>query len=430
MRPPRVVEPCAGNFVISQVAGITLGENVEIISADVSSYSNAIGYGIMNKDVGIRMHEEYAKDYPMFAGYTDPAEIAAVVIVWAELSQFMGKRHIRYYDTLCRDIMNNAEMYIGKFRDKIIQMRKDMPNFDYRGQCATITMRDLKENDLVWFDPPHFSGDYEKMFANLDQCFTFPEVPFNEIDEDYRNDLLQEAIDAGAWVVTRPNHEIDVPGLEMVYRYEYKADTFYYLYSNRCSSAAQGRTTILREEDPTYDVLFKGERLDPDAVPCIHPMKSSHANHYRLMWTKKAKMKNMGDPYGVWIGPKLIGILQLGSGLPFSHDKAIIVADCTTTSTDYKRLSKLLLMLVLTQETLDMHNEKTMWTHLGFTTVAYTDAPVSMKYRGLFKKIKTESPSPSGHKNAITYQQDNIKVATWKEAYANWLRKHGDQFNA
>lgn len=93
--------------------------------------------------------------------------------------------------------------------------------------------------------------------------------------------------------------------------------------------------------------------------------------------------------------------------------------------TNYRRLGRLILYAVLTDEFLRMVNDRSLWEHTGFTTVAYTDAPVSMKYRGLFELANRKDGAVSGTKNALVYRSKRMVAETIQGGFERWYDKHG-----
>ncbi len=430
LKPKRFIEPCAGNFSLCQVAAQAAPE-CKIVCGDVSGYSVAIGLALANMNhPDLKLRPCHHEEWPEFACLNDPLEIAAAVIVWQELAPALAKRHIRYYNTIVRDVKANAKAYLEKNTKKLRDIRDGLGGrFSFVSQDACVTMREVGPGDLVWFDPPYFLKGYEKMFSALEEAWEFPVVPFTEIDEQKRDQLLLEAHDRGAMVFCRPFEQLQLPPFPLVYQYEYKAGAHIWVHSNASEAKSLGRVVTMPERDPKWDTLAPGDRLDPKANAKLVAIDGKAANHYRLMWTKKAPMKNMGDPYAVVVGEKLVGIIQLSSGVNFGMDYALLVADCAPTYSDYRRLSKLVLYLTLTQETMEAYSKATMWEHNGVTTKAYTDAAVSMKYRDLFELVERKSPSPSGHKYALTYRTKTLPWPTWKAAYRAWHQKHGNDLH-
>jgi hypothetical protein len=131
-----------------------------------------------------------------------------------------------------------------------------------------------------------------------------------------------------------------------------------------------------------------------------------------------------GCSYIIAIDGKVAGILIVASGMTFSHEYGLIVADTTSSFSKYKRLSKLILKLTLTQEFASMLEKRFRWPVNGFTTVVYSDKNYSSKYRGLMEKVKTEEMA-IGLRYKLTYQTMNLKVPTLRAAFKEWFQKYG-----
>ncbi len=85
----------------------------------------------------------------------------------------------------------------------------------------------------------------------------------------------------------------------------------------------------------------------------------------------------------------------------------------------------MVLYSIATREMLEMLNEYFLWPHVGFTTKAYTNNPVSMKYRGFFKLAKREDLDPAMYdfRYFLTYQKFDGLFENTEEAYKEWFKE-------
>jgi hypothetical protein len=423
--PSRVFEPCAGNFVLSFVCG-AINKQIEVRSGDVSLYSVAIGHGLANQDGGIRLKPEVVDRYPFFKDKTSPAEIAATVILWAELAINLEKSHIAYCRAIARDVESNLPKVFGQVLSKVEKAKEALGKFTFTAQDACKTLQDVQSGDFVLYDPPYYLGDYEKMYEALVKYFDFPKIPYTQITEEIKLAQLQELRQRGADVFFRCEEVPEnTPGFNVVFKYLYKAEKYYYVLSNSKSEPAHGWRQILPSRKARYDVLW-GKELEPGMTAEIVPVASDLANHYRLLWTKKAMMRDAGNKFLLVVGGKVCGVISIMSADRYGHQNAVIVADAAPLNTPYRRLGKLVLYTILSREFLERINKTFMWEHTGFTTLAYTNNPVSMKYRGLFELADRKTGAPGGHKYTLTYRTSVLPFDTIQQGYDEWLRKFGD----
>jgi hypothetical protein len=398
------------------------------VSGDVSKYSIAIGGGLADRDLGVRLAEGLQQEYESFAGRNSPTDVAALALIFSELAIYREKMHIKYYASLAQDIYANQEAYLQQATEKIVSARQLLGDFEFIARDAVVTLADVGAGDVVFYDPPFWIDGYGKMFEAFDKCFTMPAVNFIPITEELKSQALCELHNKGAIVFYRPEDEVEINGYAKVFEYLYKANgRRYYVYSNSQVQCAQGWAVTFREEQQQYDVLFEDAELPLKADVKLVPLGTNAANHYRMMWTKKVSPRAAEASWGLCIDGKLAGIIGIKSGVWFGSSYAAIFSDAVPLYTRYKRLAKVVLYVICSQEFLDLVNEKFLWTYEGFTTIVYSDEPVSMKYRGVFdlaERKTTKEGDPSSHKYALVYRAQGGKYQTVKEAYRAWHGKH------
>lgn len=425
--PARVFEPCAGNFVLSLVCG-AIDPKIQVISGDVSLYSVAIGHAFANQDGGIRLKDEWLEKYPYFKGKTSPQEIGAAIIYWAELAKHLGKQHVKYYQSLVRDLNENVDRYMSGILSKIERARETLGNnYRFVAQDAAVSIQEAEKGDFVLYDPPYYMGDYEKEYEALCKCFDFPEIPYTEITPELKNTHLKELAVKGTHTFFRCEEVPEIPSYEVVFDYLYKANgKKYFVLSNSNCTPAQGWKTVMPTKKARFDVLWNAD-LTADSKIQIIPVEGAIGNHYRLLWTKKALMRDAGEKFLLTADGKVCGVISIMSAEQYGHTYACLIADAAPLNTPYRRLGKLVLHAILNDEFLESINRKFLWQHEGFTTQAYTDSPVSMKYRGLFELIDRKQQAPSGHKFALTYRANKFKWKTIQEAYDAWFKRYGSE---
>jgi hypothetical protein len=235
----------------------------------------------------------------------------------------------------------------------------------------------------------------------------------------------------GIKVYYRRNDLVSPPkNYKEIYRYQYKYDAYYSVMSNNSNKLWVGRFNPLKEEIKNYQLISKNDTITSKSKIEIVQVKASIGNHYRLLWVKKAKMTSAGWSFLVFIDSKLIGMFTIESGIKFGTNLAIIFSDPASPTSKYKRLSKLILHLIGTEEILNRINEISMWNHEGFTTRVFTNEAVSMKYRGIFD-LKERKPDKEGNwKNILIYHKKaETMEKTLEGAVLKWLNKEGKLLN-
>lgn len=426
--PKRVVVPFAGNFVIEQLAGL-VSRDIEVVSTDISLYSRGIGYGLTNTESEIKIKKEITDRFTILKDKTSPLEIAASVIFLTEASKNYRKRHIKYYQTLHKDALANQEMYYNKIMDKLVKFKETLPKkIKFLGTDACpLLENDLQKNDLIFYDPPVLLGDYEKMFTDLEDSLIYKEPEYIEMNDEVKAKQLKD-LKKNHIVYYRRNDVAKAPeGYTEVLRYRYRNRGYYTVYTNKPQKRFVGSFVPLREEVKNYKIINKKDEITPKSKIRFIRVKSLIANHYRLMWVKKAEMTDAGYSFLIFCDKKIIGVVTVESGLKFSSHLASIFSDPSAPTSRYKRLSKLILYLTSTKAFLKEFNNITMWEHIGLTTRVFTNSPVSMKYRGKFKLNLREEDKDGNFKYRLIYQNKDKLSKTYKQALSEWYSKYAKE---
>jgi hypothetical protein len=429
LKPDVAFVPFAGNFVVEQlVANISKG--IELHSTDVSLYSRGIGLGVTMQKLDAVLRPNIAEMFPIIAAKTDPLSVAVQIIFLAEASRNMGKEAIPYYSSLMDDAIKLQETYYQKIMQKIEIVHKLMGHMNFYGVDACQIIPKAEKGAFMFYDPPVLLGDYEKMFAPLESCYDYEPPGYTEMTKAVIVNHLQEFNDKEVVAYYRTNNPIEkdkVPaGYEEVYRHGYKHDAAYCIYSNAKGIKKHvGRFNALKEEVKHYPLIGDNDVITNKSKVEFLKVPGNVANHYRLMWVKKAQMSNGGVTYLIFVDGKMIGMAQLNSGLTFGTDLIPIFSDPACPHSRYKRLSKLIIGLICSKPVIDMVNEDVLWTHVGFTTKVFTNEPVSMKYRSMFELVKKEEIKDGHYKYSLIYQNRKKIHRTFKEALTAFLDKDG-----
>lgn len=427
--PKRVFVPFAGNFVVEQVVA-KLEKEIKVISGDVSLYSNAIGFAITNQKSDIKLKEELLKDFPYFKNKTTPIDIAAQVIFFSEVAQARAKAEkIRYYKSIYEDAVKNQEKYIEIILEKIKKVKKTLSNIEYSALDAGVLIQSAKKDDVLYYDSPTIKGGYESMFKCLCECFTFKETEYSIIDNEVRKEHMKMLHKKGVKVLMNayyPDNNIEVlpDGYEESFRYKYKDNRYISIYSNIKNKKWVNIKETLKEKQSKYEIINEEDEITNKSRIEFVKCPQDVAAHYRIMWVKKANIKNGGTNYLVFIDKKLIGCVVMTSGLMFSSELAVIFSDPVTQTSKYNKLAKLLIYMICSKPFLKMYNDETLWEHTGVTTAVFTNYEKSMKYRGLFNVKEKKVIKEGRYKYKIIYQNKDKIFPTYKAALTQWLDKH------
>jgi len=123
------------------------------------------------------------------------------------------------------------------------------------------------------------------------------------------------------------------------------------------------------------------------------------------------------------LGGVIVGFLEFAVQ-HFTKDVLYMQADFAPAGSAYPRLSKLVIMLAIAGETRRTIERLYECRVRGIYTTAFTDRPVSMKYRGVLT-LQKRGATDEGQK-FLNYGA-MFNTLTWKETLALWLTKHGSR---
>jgi hypothetical protein len=141
----------------------------------------------------------------------------------------------------------------------------------------------------------------------------------------------------------------------------------------------------------------------------------------------------------VLVDGKLVGAFAFSSGTRSfgGLSEIYLLSDFPVAPTDYPRLSKLVLYAVLSHEGKLLVERMMRHRVRTIITTAFSNKPVSMKYRGLFDLVsRKDNPNwtPDASGPGAAYQQRYLinyeaRMGTWTlaEGLAVWKAKYGER---
>lgn len=401
---------CSGNFTIEQLISRRC-ERAEIFSNDVSFYSSVIGRALLGE---VLPAEIACDELRWLQGYYErgPADAVSTVLLLLEMLKFEKRRnpyqermwnhYLAAWDKLFDATRAKAEKALGSIRIKEYTT-VDVHNYFPRPDGISIGFL------------PTYVGGYEKLFERLEETFRW-EAPGYEMLTDERREETVHRMTEGEYILydDRPR---DLP---CIARVELFGKRTVYIYSNLGLRRGVFRRR-LGEKVSNYELLMPDDEIPVDAEITFQPTEGPVVNHYRNLFLSKKIQPASGDPnLLVFAGGKLFGFLVFQSYSlkgRTGENSIYMLSDFVVPSRRYRRLAKLLLMAARTKEIREYLQDKLM-RRVDYTlTTAFTDKPVSMKYRGVFELVKRG-------KGFLNYRGD-FDDTTLKEVLPKWRKKYG-----
>lgn len=269
--------------------------------------------------------------------------------------------------------------------------------------------------------PPFDVGGYEAMWKSLDTHFEWPEPEYDVLDDDGITETLELIKDREHWIfASNHRHEEWEDQLVGVVQTAARRRPNYVYASTK-------RTRIVRPTEKFEPVLnprmrkgdVMGDRIAL-APLTLHQFNSIRAQYLNPKIRTSAPMAS----WAVLSDERVLGAFAVSPG-KYAPDEVYMMSDFAVDGSDYKRLSKLIVMAAVSEEAQHLYQNVTSKRVRALSTTAFTKNPVSMKYRGILDLMKrAESKDPEWDFELM--YGSTVGRWTLAEALETWKRKWGD----
>lgn len=408
----------SGNFTIERVLH---GHVAGLHSNDVQGYSSAVGMYLADREVPFTLKDTYADELSWLAPYLEtPVDTLATVMLGTRFLQWVGKEG-RFYERMLRAHRHQWADVHGKTVAKIEaeNMRVDSYHaMDVREWLRTV----VPAGDVVAMFPPFFAGDYESQFAMIDQFFDWPEPTYPELDEDGKDELVELVKDRPNWLIG-----LHIPRNELRDNLRGKVQT-----SNRgvpihVYSSGEARRIVRPRQEVERIPMPKIKPADviaADGVMKIHPLTGPQFSMIRSQFM--AKSIKPGSPLlacGVSVDNRLIGAFAF---LPpkFDPDEVYLMSDFPVSWSQYKHLAKLIVVAAMSVEAKQLVQRPLTQLVSNIATTAFSNRPVSMKYRSLLQ-LHSRKPAEDGQHEHQLHYSGPMGEWTLQEGLKMWVERWG-----
>lgn len=268
----------------------------------------------------------------------------------------------------------------------------------------------------------HNTGGYESLYAPLEAVLAWDEPEYEVMDRDGLHALLDAMRERKHWLYGTDHriagHEKWLRGIVQVT--SRNVPVFVY--------GSGGRT---RWTGPSQTVEgVRAPRLRPGQTIggrlALAKLTAGQFNALRAFYLDpRIAPATAMLPLAVLADGVIIGVIGLNRP-NYGRAGAYLLSDFAVGPTDYPRLSKLVLMAALSRETQALIERTLSHRVRSIVTTAFSDRPVSMKYRGLFRMVK-RTETPEGPRRYQLQYEAPAGQWTLAEALATWRDKHGQQ---
>ncbi|MFD6094764.1 hypothetical protein ACFVWN_00995 [Nocardiopsis flavescens] len=414
---------CSGNFTLERVlwarnAGVRLHGN------DITAYSCALGWFLEGRDpLPFTLRDEYEDTLGWLSPFLDtPSRTLATLMLGTRLFPLLGKTGA-YYERMVDAYRDQWETLHAKTTTKLDGLTVRLSSF-YPGDVRDFLTERVPANAPVVMFPPFYAGDYQAQFAAHGTFLDWPEPSFRELDEDGKEEIIEQVRDRDRWVlglhVERPEMREHLHGVVQTANRGLPI----YVY------ARSGPRRIVRPRQVTEPIRMPKLGRDEDLGDrlTLHVLTGGQFAQVRSQFMSKSILP--GSPLlacGVAVDGKLIGAF---AWLPpkFDPESSYLMSDFPVSWSRYRRLSKLIVMAAISAESKQLLQRSLSRRLTGWSTTAFTNRPNSSKYgRGIpgAKLQKRTTPGADGiHEFQLQYggPLGDLDLA---DTLALWKRKHG-----
>lgn len=400
---------CSGNFTIERI--LNDNEFESIYSNDVSLYTSFIGHYLTGKKLKISVQREslyWLNDY-----MEDDISIIATIMLCTQMFDYLD-RDTYYHKRMLNGYKNQFDELHKETIEKIKPTLENIKVNDYFAGDVLEFFREAQDDILAVSFPPTYSGGYEKMYKKMEEVFKWEPPEYEEFDENSFTNLMDIMRKKKYWIISRDEKNESLED-NMIARVQTSfSNKPVYVYSNLSDSI------ITVPHQNVEDLLVS--RLNGELSGDINVIKISQPqmNNLRSQYlSKKITPAQSSINLAFLDGNRLIGAVGFSLSR-YDWCDIYMMTDFSVRPTLYARLSKLVLNLVLSEEIKEIVEDTFNSRARTIGTTAFTDKPVSMKYRGIFDLHDRKE----GRLNYIG------KTGQWdlKGGFKIWKKKHSKKY--
>lgn len=416
----------SGNFTIERTlwdSGFGLHGN------DVTLYSSVIGSYLAGQIIPFTFNEDYNEKYGWLKDYmNDPADKVATILLGTRLMETVGKEDKPYYARMAQAYRDQWDNLHSRTKEKVENLQVNLKSYSPADVFTWVD--DIPEDQGVICYPPFFgeTGDYEKYFEKLESLFLWETPDYDFIFGDRLVEFFEKVMEKKHWVFgSKEKFEEFEPYLKGMTKTTNRGVPIY-VYTN---SDTRRVVTPKQKTEPIMNPhLLPHEKLgDKISIAQLNSgqffhIRSQYMNHNIKPGTPTLAFAVLVD--GVVIGSfALMKENSLASFDTYIQTPSVyLLSDFPVANSRYNKLAKLVLYAALSKEVKMICEKMDRKRVYSLITTAFTNRPVSMKYRGLFTLLTRKDNEKTDEKYEINY---GALLGKWtlQEGFDIWKKKHG-----
>jgi hypothetical protein len=369
-----IVIGCSGNFTFETVIAATSKPRT-VHSNDVSFYSCLAGQWLLNEALPFTIADP---DYAWLDQHLTSLDTRlASIMVLLDMVNY-HKRATAHDIRMWNNYRAAFADLVQKTTDKLAAVTTRISSF-FPGDVQEHFERFADDASAIFFCfAPTYASGYERLYKRVDSIVRWDQPTYPVLDEKRRDQLLR-------WMQERDYLWYDdrlLPGQSPVLQQNRGRMKTVYLYSN-----VVGKPCVLTSDKPLelpkWPLIDEAFQITPDLRCQMVRIKTSQLVAYKEAFLSKDIAYCSGNwAFAVSLDGTIAGFLEFAPR-HFRRDEMYIMADFIPPGSSYPRLSKLIVMMAIAGETHRLLERICEYYVRDVYTTAFTNRPVSMKYRGV-----------------------------------------------
>ena len=402
---------CSGNFTVERIlAQCGIGA---IHSNDVSIYSCALGWHLAKAPWPFVIK---AQEYDWLQPYITPGpDLIASLLLAGEMLKVGGDN--AYARRIRDEYRRRWSGLHAKTVERIVKATGEASGLKiasfFAGDCREFLANADRDGVCISF-PPTYKGGYERLFKKLDAIFEWPAPDYQVFSPEDFEQFSATVRSFRHWMISSDSPQ---PALERQHVATVQTSLLskpVFMYSDAAPTRlATARQAVGRNPwAPRTDVAIEPLQIVRIDAKTMNAVRSLYlAQHITVCDAPRN--------YAVLSDSKLIGCFSFALPRGPLPCDLYLLSDFAVRPTPHKRLSKLILACVVSKE---VQADLEQWLCGRIRTIgttAFTDRPVSMKYRGIFD-VHSRTEGKVNYLGA---------AGQWslKEGFQQWKLKHSNK---
>lgn len=399
---------CSGSFRFDQAVK-QAHPSVKVYSNDVSLLTCSIGELALGRSFSLQFKERLAFVEDEIAGGTFFDRVAAILVA-LDMAKYTGsnahaKAHFNHYQNNFSGFHTNAKEKLTTYLERI-----DIEDF-YAGDFQQQVARAAEADGGIVAFPPTYKGGYERLYKFIDENTEWPRPDYGVWDPKNIENWTLELEQAGIRYCVLSDQEFE--RLPPVTKYVGATNKPVYTYSNCANSSFRKDRHKVK---PFRYTPIDAKRIHEGSTVQIIVADAAMMNFLKDKYLSKGIMHVSGMMnFLVLVDGMLVGGFIYQKSKFGEQDTIYCLSDFSISR--QRKLSKLIAMLATGRDTIEIIRKRYILPITKIATTAFTNKPVSMKYRGIFEL--------SSRKPGMLNYQSEVRNASAQEIFRNWFKRYG-----